>query len=115
MSTSPNFGTAAGDDLIRFAIRDGIRLIKCAVSNEALEAASGLAEDSAPTLRRRSFDRFRTLIHAAATLRLKALPSDFVGPILLTTRDLRCVPPERGFPVFGVAARPPAQRAKGVA
>jgi hypothetical protein len=79
------------DDTILFEIRDGTRRVSCVVSNEALEAAAGLPELSAPMLRGRSFDRFRTLIHAAADARLAALPG-LVGPIVLTSRDLQSVP-----------------------
>jgi hypothetical protein len=71
-----------------------------------------LPQLSAPMLRRRSFDRFRTLIHAAASARLAALPG-FVGPIVLTSGDLRSVSSERGAPVFGNSGRPPARPAHG--
>lgn len=102
---SSNIGVNNDDTLIGFEVRDGARRIKCEVSNQALEAASGLADGSPTALRRRSFDRFRTLINAAAALRISALPLGSAGPILLTTRDLRRVPGEHGAPVFGVAAR----------
>ncbi len=106
---SSNIGGSSDDDLIGFEIRDGVRRIKCSVSNEALEAAAGLGP-SAPGLRRRSFDRFRTLINTAAAMRITSLPPGFAGPIVLTTHDLRSVPPIRGTPVFGVAARPSSSR-----
>ena len=99
------------DDAIRFEIRDGTRRISCVVSNEALEAAAGLPAMSTPMLRRQSFDRFRTLIHAAAGARLAALPG-LVGPIVLTSRDLRSVPSVRGTPVFGSSGRPPPRPAR---
>ncbi len=108
---SSNIGGNDDDDLIGFEIRDGARRIRCEVSNQALEAASGLADGSPAILRRRSFDRFRTLINAAAALRISTLPPGSVGPILLTARDLRRVPAEQGAPVFGVAARVTATRA----
>ena len=88
-----------------FEVRDGIRRISCAVSNDALEAVSGLTAPSTVSLRRRSFDRFRTLINKAATLKLSSLPSGFTGAVVLTSRDLRCVPPEAGAPSFGSSAR----------
>jgi hypothetical protein len=99
------------DDTIRFEIRDGMRRVSFVVSNEALQAAAGLPDPSSAMLRRRSFDRFRTLIHAAATRRLAALPAGAVGPIVLTGRDLRSVPPERGAPRFGSSGRAPARPA----
>jgi len=105
MATTPGMQ----DDAIRFEIRDGTRRVSCVVANEALEAAAGLPELSAPMLRRRSFDRFRTLIHAAASARLAALPPGFVGPIVLTTRDLRSMPPDRHAPAFGSSGRPPTR------
>jgi hypothetical protein len=98
-------------DAIRFEIQDRMRRVSCVVSNEALEAAAGLPERSSTMLRRRSFDRFRTLIHAAAGLRLAAQPPGFVGPIVLSSRDLRAVPPERGMPAFGSSGSAPAQLA----
>jgi hypothetical protein len=58
-------------------------------------------------LRRRSFDRFRTLINVAAKLKLRTLPPGAIGPIVLTHEDLRCVPPETGVPSFGSSARGP--------
>ena len=105
MSRIPDAASTLAGNFIRFEIRDGIRRIGCAVSDEALDAVSGLTELSTPVLRRRSFDRFRTLIHAAAMLRLRALPPGSVGPIILTRQDLRRVPPETGTPAFGSAAR----------
>jgi len=85
---------------MRFEIRDGIRRISCAVSNEALEAVSGLPAPSTAMLRRRSFDRFRTLINVAAKLKLSTLPSGAIGLIVLTDEDLRRVPPETGVPAY---------------
>jgi hypothetical protein len=105
MAIGSNTAVKVKDDAIRFEIRDGMRRVSCVVLNEALEAAAGLPQLSAPMLRRRSFDRFRTLIHAAAGARLAAVPG-FVGPIVLTSGDLRSVPPERGAPVFGSSGRP---------
>ena len=66
MAIGSNTAVKVKDDAIRFEIRDGMRRVSCVVLNEALEAAAGLPQLSAPMLRRRSFDRFRTLIHAAA-------------------------------------------------
>src|SRR3954471_5373557 len=112
MATGSNTAVKVKDDAIRFEIRDGMRRVSCVVLNEALEAAAGLSQLSAPMLRRRSFDRFRTLIHAAASARVAALPG-FVGPIILTSGDLRSVPSERGAPVFGSPGRPPPRPAHG--
>jgi hypothetical protein len=86
---------------VRFEVRDRTRRIVCAVSDEALEAVSDLAAPSTDTMRRRSFDRFRTLIDAAAKLKLSALPDSFLGPVLLSSDDLRRVPAEQGVPLFG--------------
>ncbi len=99
--------TAAPPDagLVHFEVRDGIRRVRFNVSDEALEAVSGLAAPSTATLRRRSFDRFRTLIETAAKLKLKTLPPGFVGPVALSSGDLRCVPPEVGVPAFGSNGR----------
>ena len=110
MTIGSNVAGKLEEDAIRFEIRDGIRRVSCMVLNEALEAAAGLPQFSAPMLRRRSFDRFRTLIHAAAGARLAALPG-FVGPIVLTSGDLRSVPYERGAPVFGSSGRAPPRPA----
>jgi hypothetical protein len=62
-------------------------------------------------LRRRSFDRFRTLINVAANLKLRTLPSGSIGLIVLTREDLRRVPPETGVPSFGSTARGPTRAA----
>jgi len=96
---------------VRFEVRDGIRRISCVVSNDALEAVSGLTAPSTVSLRRRSFDRFRTLINRAAKLKLRSLPSGFTGAVLLTSRDLRCVPTEVGAPSFGSSAGGPSRSA----
>ncbi|MEJ0020905.1 MAG: DUF1488 family protein [Acetobacteraceae bacterium] len=92
-------------DSIRFEIRNGLQRVGCIVSDEALESASGLAAPSTMMQRRRSFDRFRTLVNAAAVLKLKELPSGSVYPIVLTSDDLRRVPSEKGAPAFGSAGR----------
>ncbi len=89
---------------VRFEIRDGSRRVSCAVSDEALDAVSGLTEASTPGLRRRSFDRFRTLIHAAALLRLETRLPGCIDPIVVTIRDLQRVPPQTGTPKFGTSA-----------
>lgn len=103
LSSGADPGLDAG--ATRFQIRDGIRLINCNVSDEALEAVSGLTAPSTTALRRKSFDRFRTLINAAAKLKLKTLPPEFIGLLALTSRDLRRVPPETGVPLYGSAQR----------
>ena len=105
MSRTSNAASPLDGNFIRFEIRDGIRRISCAVSDEALEAASGLVAPSTVVLRRRSFDRFRTLINAAAKLKLGTLPQGSTGPIVLTREDLQCMPPETGTPSFGSFAR----------
>ena len=79
VSETSNAGTPFDGNFIRFEIRDGIRRISCAVSDEALEAVSGLPVPSTVVLRRRSFDRFRTLINVAAKLKLSTLPSRSIG------------------------------------
>jgi hypothetical protein len=90
---------------VQFEVRDGIRRVMCNVADEALEAVSGLAGPSNSVSRRRSFDRFRTLLDAAAKLKLRTMSADFTGPLLLTSGDLRRVPPEFGVPAYGTAAR----------
>ncbi len=105
MSETANVAPTLKSNFIRFEIRDGSRRIGFAVSDDALDAVSGLIPQSTPMMRRKSFDQFRTLINAAAMLKLKALPSGPVGPIVLTQRDLRRVPPETGAPSFGSCAR----------
>lgn len=104
MSKTPDAACVPERNPVRFEVRDGIRRVGCAVSDEALEAVSGLAVPSTAASRRKSFDRFRTLIHAAATLKLGTLPPGFAGPIVLSIGDLRRVPPETGAPAFGSAA-----------
>lgn len=105
MSNSSDLAPTIGTNFICFEIRDGSRRIGCAVSDEALDAVSGLISPSTPLMRRKSFDRFRTLINAAAMLKLKSLSSGPVGSIVLTQRDLRRVPPETGAPAFGSCGR----------
>jgi len=94
-------------NVIRFEVRDGIRRISCTVLDDALEVVSGLTAPSTAMLRRRSFDRFRTLINAAAKLKLGTLPAGSIGPLILNREDLRHVPPETGMPSFGSSARGP--------
>ena len=105
MSMTPAAASSLDGNFLRFEVRDGIRRISCSVSDEALNAVSGLTAPSTPMERRKSFDRFRTLIHAAAMLRLRALSPGSVGSLVLTHRDLRCVPPESGTPLFGSSAK----------
>ncbi|TLU73501.1 DUF1488 family protein [Lichenicoccus roseus] len=92
-------------DLVWFQVRNGIHLITCNVSDEALEAVSSLEAESSMSLRRRSFDRFRMLIEAAARLKLTSMPADFSGRLVLSSRDLRLVPPAAGVPVYGSLGR----------
>jgi hypothetical protein len=61
------------------------------VPNDVMDAVCGVTGPLTPGLRRRSFDRFRTLIHGAAMQRLKDMPAGSVGPIVLVQRDLRLV------------------------
>jgi Protein of unknown function (DUF1488) len=105
MAGTLNAVSTPEENFLRFEVRDGMRRISCAVSDQALEAMSGLTVPSTVVLRRRSFDRFRTLIDAAAKLKLETLPSGFVGPLVLTTEDLRSAPPQAGIPLFGSSAR----------
>ena len=97
--------SAPDESLTRFEVRDGIRRIGCTVSDEALEAVSGLVIPSTTGSRRKSFDRFRMLINAAATLKLARLPPGFVGLLALSGEDLRRVPHQVDLPVFGSAGR----------
>ncbi|GBQ27984.1 hypothetical protein AA13594_0809 [Gluconacetobacter azotocaptans DSM 13594] len=71
------------------------------VSGEALEAAAGLTLPSTSLSRQRSFDRFRTLINAAAKLKLARAPVRQGGCLVLESDDLRRVPLEVGVPLFG--------------
>ena len=105
MSSTPNTVSPLDSSLICFEIRDGIRRIICTVSNEALEAVAGLTVPSTEMLRRRSFDRFRTLINTAAEMKLRTLPLGSIGPINLSSEDLRCVPTETDAPRFGGSVR----------
>lgn len=97
--------TPRGGDFARFEVRDGIRRVVCIVAEEALEAASGLTAPSTNASRRKSFDRYRSLIDAAAKLKLKTMEPGFDGPLVLSSADLRRVPPEVGVPSFGSAPR----------
>jgi hypothetical protein len=90
---------------INFEIMDGIRRITCSVPNDVMDAVSGIAGPLTPGLRRRSFDRYRTLIHGAAMQRLKEMPAGSHGPIVLARRDLRCVAQETEPGRPGGAAR----------
>ena len=90
---------------IDFLVRHGVHKVMCTVSIEALEGASGLPPCSKPQLHRRSFDRFRTLIEAAAQRKLADLPAGSVGPITLTSDDLRRVPASVGMPNYAQPLR----------
>ncbi len=91
----------AEKNLVHFEVRDGMRRISCAISNDTLDAAVGLKDVGTPADRRRSFERFRSMIHVAALLRWKAQPLGSVAPVILTDRDLCDVPPKIGNPRFG--------------
>lgn len=110
MSRAARAVSTLNESVIRFQVRNGIHRISCVVSDEALEVASGLTAPLTEALRRKSFDRFRNLINAAAMLKLSGLPTGFAGPIVLTSQDLRRVPPETGTPPFGTTRNltPPA-------
>ncbi|WP_173576031.1 DUF1488 family protein [Acetobacter fallax] len=90
---------------IPFEILVGTRRVSCGVSNEALEAAAGLGALSGSVARHQSFHRFRTLIHAAAVLKLTRSGKKAEGLLLLGSDDLRLVPLEKGIPVFGRVPR----------
>ncbi len=105
MTRAAGLGLTAEPSSIQFEVRDGIRRVTCTVSEEALDAVSGLAGPSSTALRRRSFDRFRGLIDAAAKLKLKTLAPGWVGPLMLSSGDLRSVPPVSGVPAFGSSPR----------
>ena len=92
-------------DLIQFQVQHGMRRITCTVADDALEAASGLVPPSTLILRRRSFDRFRTLINLAAVMKLARVPPGSDSAMVLTREDLSRVPQETGAPPFGTPAR----------
>ncbi len=104
MNITSNVASTLDGSVVRFEVREGIRRISCAVLREALEAASGLTAPSTVALRRGSFDRFRTLIDAVPKLKSRTVPSEFIGPIVLTGDDLRSMPPQTGVPPFGSSA-----------
>jgi hypothetical protein len=103
---------AAPDGTTGFEVRSGSRRVSCIVLDDALVAASGVAGPLSPLSRRNAFDRFRTLIDAAAKLKMQELPAGAAGPVVLTRDDLRRVPPQTGVPTFGTAPRPPARPAE---
>lgn len=105
MAKTLRTSSAHEGNFVRFEIRDGHHRISCAVLDDALDALSGLTAPSSMLLRRRSFERFRSLINVAAELKLKTLPSGSLGPIVLSREDLRRVPPDSGTPSFGSSGR----------
>lgn len=105
MTRAIGAGPVVVPSYIQFEVRDGIHRVICNVSEEALEAVSGLSAPSTTALRQRSFDRFRGLIDAAAKLKLKTLSPGWVGPLMLSSGDLRSVPPVNGVPAFGSSPR----------
>ena len=109
MTRSASAVAAADGNVTRFEFRDGHRRISATVLDDALEAASGLTAPSSAASRRTSFDRFRTLIDAAAKLKLSTLPSGSTGPVVLTRDDLRRVPPQPGLPSYGSPVRSAAR------
>ncbi|MFT8247152.1 hypothetical protein [Roseomonas sp. BN140053] len=86
---------------IQFEVRHREQRVVCRVLNEALEGASRLEASATDLHRRKSFDRFRMLIDAAAKLKLTTLPGNVVQPLLICSEDLLRVPPEHGVPQFG--------------
>ena len=93
MATGLNTAVKLKDDAIRFEIRDGMRRVSCAVLNEALEAAAGLPQLSAPMLRRRSFDRMHIVTGRATHLgRREVTPATFEQAHLIPmhVRMLHC-------------------------
>jgi len=102
---------SANDATVRFEVRVGMRRISCRITDDALDAVSGLTGPSTAAERRKSFDRFRTLIDTAAALKSETMPPGFSGPLSLTAIDLKKVPPVFGVPVFGSSARTPTRPA----
>jgi hypothetical protein len=88
MSRNHRREAAPDTGCIHFEIMDGMRRIRCSVPNELIDAVSGLPAPLTDGLRRRSFDRFRTVMHGAAMQRLKAQPAGSLEPIVLVRRDL---------------------------
>jgi hypothetical protein len=88
MSRNHRAKSAPDSDYIHFEIMDGMHRIRCSVPNELIDAVSGLPAPLTDGLRRRSFDRFRTVMHGAAMQRLKAQPAGSLEPIVLMRRDL---------------------------
>ncbi len=115
MTRAINAGGSLDGGLVSFEIRDGVRRISCTVADEALEAVSGLTAPSTPAVRRESFARFRTLIDAAAKLKISNQPPGFTGPLVLSSSDLRRIPPENGRPAFGSLGRSVTRPAGSVA
>ena len=88
-----------------FEVRSGNRRVRCLVADTTLDAASGLSELPTLTLRRRSFEKFRTLIQATAQRMLGELPVGFIGSLVISGEDMRQTTPEQGMAVFGDAGR----------
>ncbi|GBR03182.1 DUF1488 family protein [Acetobacter oeni] len=105
MTLTPQPSDQADRGHISFEIFAGNQRVSCRVLDEALEAAAGLASPATLAARRQSFQRFRVLIHAAATLKFarSGKASDVI--VMLGSEDLRHVPPEKGVPVFGKIPR----------
>ena len=86
---------------IEFLIQHGSHRVRCAVTADALDSVCGHAEPTTDSVRRRAFERFRTLINVAAQRKLDGLGADAGDSLLLTCEDLRAVPHVAGTPVFG--------------
>jgi hypothetical protein len=104
-SSHPEVIAAVALASTRFEIRHRTRRVWCAISDEALEAASNLPLPSTATSRQRSFNRFRTLIDVAARLKLSHMPDSFTGPLTILSDDLRHVPGLEGLPQFSSMSR----------
>ena len=78
---------------ILFGITDGNEQISCAISQGALEEIG----------ERPCFSRAADLLECFANARGRI--EGPIGPIMMTSEDLRLVPPEGGAPLFGSSAR----------
>ncbi len=91
---------------VQFEVFLGKRRVRCTLTDEALEAVSGLPGPLTMAVKRVSFDRFRILIDAAARLKMETIEHGSIDAITLTSTDLRRAGTQVGAPPFGTAARP---------
>ena len=89
------------EEAIEFLVQHGRHRVRCAVSAEALDVVCGHIEPTTGLSRRRAFERFRTLINAAAIRKLEGSPQGVGNTLFLDGDDLRAVPHVAGTPVFG--------------